>query len=60
MSSWENNRSYPDIAMLIGLSNVFKISLDQLIKGDRYMVETIERNLKLKKPIRWGYFHSYL
>ncbi|WP_314068213.1 helix-turn-helix transcriptional regulator [uncultured Vagococcus sp.] len=48
ISSWENNRSYPDIVMLISLSNSCKISLDELIK-DRDMVKTIDRNLKLKK-----------
>lgn len=34
ISSWENGKSYPDIHSLLLLSNVFEISLDQLIKGD--------------------------
>lgn len=49
ISSWENNRSYPDIAMLVSLSNTFNISLDEFIKGDTAMVKTIDRNLKLRK-----------
>ena len=34
ISNWENGKNYPDIRSLILLSNVFEISLDQLIKGD--------------------------
>ena len=34
ISNWENGKSYPDINSLLLLSQVFDISLDQLIKGD--------------------------
>lgn len=34
ISNWENDKSYPDVHSLILLSEVFKISLDILIKGD--------------------------
>ena len=34
ISNWETNKTYPDINSLILLSQVFSISLDQLIKGD--------------------------
>ncbi|MGN0453708.1 MAG: helix-turn-helix domain-containing protein, partial [Ruminococcus sp.] len=37
VSNWENNKNLPDIEMLILMSNVFQISLDQLIKGDNHM-----------------------
>ena len=37
VSNWENNKNLPDIGMLILMSNVFKISLDELIKGDDHM-----------------------
>ena len=33
ISNWENNKNLPDIEMLILISDVFKISLDELIKG---------------------------
>lgn len=33
VSNWENNKNLPDIGMLILMSNVFQISLDQLIKA---------------------------
>lgn len=32
---WENNKGYPDIENLIKLSDLYNITLDELIKGDR-------------------------
>ena len=34
ISNWENNKSYPDIKSLVLMSEIFHVSLDQLIKGD--------------------------
>lgn len=31
---WENNKGYPDIENLIKLSDLYNITLDELIKGD--------------------------
>ena len=39
ISNWENNKTYPDVKSLILLSEVFEISLDQLIKGDVVMMK---------------------
>ncbi len=39
VSNWENNKNLPDIGMLILISDVFNVSLDQLIKGDTDMAE---------------------
>lgn len=39
-SNWENDKSYPDVNSLVLLSEVFEISLDQLIKVE----EKAERN----------------
>lgn len=49
VSSWENNRTYPDISILIELSEKMNISMDQLLKGDEQMVKQIDRDVKLKK-----------
>lgn len=38
---WENNKGYPDIENLIKLSNLYNITLDELIKGDRSFQEKI-------------------
>lgn len=34
ISNWENDKSYPDVKSLILLSEVFQVSIDNLIKGD--------------------------
>ena len=43
ISSWENDKSYPDIHSLLMLGDLFDVSLDALVKGDiEIMKETIE------------------
>lgn len=34
VSNWENNKTYPDVKSLLMLSELFEISVDELIKGD--------------------------
>lgn len=51
ISSWENDKSYPDIHSLLMLGDVFGVSLDTLVKGDiEIMKEKIDgetiRNFK--------------
>ena len=46
VSNWENNKNLPDIGMLILMSNIFKISLDELIKGDDRMNNMTEKVIK--------------
>lgn len=47
--NWENEKSYPDLQMLIDISNQFEISLDTLIKEDSKMVKTIDKERVLGK-----------
>ena len=49
ISNWENEKSYPDLQMLIDISNQFEISLDTLIKEDSKMVKTIDKERVLGK-----------
>ena len=45
ISSWENDKTYPDINSLILLSKVFDMTIDNLIKGDlEIMEQKIETN----------------
>lgn len=44
MSNWENGRSYPDIERIIRLSELYNLSLDELLKGDREMVKHLQEN----------------
>ena len=43
VSNWENEKSYPDLQILIDISDRFELSLDTLLKGDSKMVKAIDR-----------------
>lgn len=49
ISNWENERSYPDIVSVIELSNLYSISLDDLLKGDQKMMEHLEESTNVVK-----------
>ncbi|MGX4687618.1 helix-turn-helix transcriptional regulator (plasmid) [Vagococcus sp. JNUCC 83] len=53
ISSWETGRTYPDISMIIELSNIFNLSLDEFLKEDGAMVKKIDKDLKLKKVYKY-------
>ena len=44
ISNWENEKSYPDIVSVIELSDLYSISLDDLLKGDPNMMEHLEQS----------------
>lgn len=47
ISSWENNKTYPDVQSLMLLSQTFGISIDDLVKGDvTRMKERLEQDVK--------------
>ncbi|MCR4568629.1 MAG: helix-turn-helix domain-containing protein [Pseudobutyrivibrio sp.] len=41
ISNWENDKSYPDIHSVVLLSEIFNVSIDQLLKGDVERMEQI-------------------
>lgn len=47
ISNWENDKTYPDIYSLLLLSQIFQVSLDQLIKGDiekmKYTITQVDK-----------------
>lgn len=43
ISNWENEKTYPDVASLIKLSDYYHISLDTLLKEDVGMREYLEK-----------------
>ena len=49
VSSWENEKSYPDIETLVKISDKFNISLDILIKGDNKMIQDVTKKMKNHK-----------
>ena len=49
VSSWENNRSYPDIGSILKLSDLYGTSLDELLKEDPLMREHMENTAGLSR-----------
>ena len=46
ISSWENDRSYPDVHSLLMMGDLFGVSLDTLIKGDiEIMKEKVDKSV---------------
>lgn len=52
VSSWENEKSYPDLQTLVDISNKFNVSLDVLLKGDETMVKSLNKKIKQSKIIK--------
>lgn len=49
ISNWETGKSLPDILSLIRMSELYQISLDELLKGDKAMLQKIERDEERRK-----------
>ncbi|RKD25761.1 hypothetical protein BEP19_02125 [Ammoniphilus oxalaticus] len=53
ISNWETGKSYPDLQSLLILSEYFKVSLDDLVKGDVLMMK---RNANIQRLNRLSFF----
>ena len=54
ISSWENDKTYPDVQSLIILSDVFGTTVDELVKGDvEDMEKAIERDARLMNRLAY-------
>lgn len=49
ISSWENGRSYPDLQMIVVISDYFETSLDFLLREDKKMIKKLSFDTKSKK-----------
>lgn len=54
ISNWENDKSYPDVNSLVLLSEIFQISLDNLIKGDIEVMKGEIQKEEIEKMNRYG------
>lgn len=55
ISSWENGKTYPDVQSLLLLSQLFGVSIDELVKGDVVtMKEMISRDALAMERSSWG------
>lgn len=48
ISSWENGRSYPDLQMIVVISDYFETSLDFLLREDKKMIKKLSFDTKSK------------
>ena len=54
VSSWEVNRTYPDLEMLVTLSDLYDISLDSMLREDEKMVQTLTYEMNTgRKRSHW-------
>jgi len=60
ISNWENEKSYPDIHSLILLSEVFDVSLDQLVKGDLEIMKEVVHSVEIEKFKKLSNVFSFL
>ena len=49
ISNWENNKTYPDIGNVIALSDLYEISLDELLKGSDNFMKHLEESTDIVK-----------
>lgn len=54
ISSWENDKTYPDVQSLLLLSEIFDVTVDSLIKEDvMTMTKTIDSDVRTMKQMAW-------
>ena len=49
ISNWENGKSLPDIVSVMNMSDLYQISLDELLKGDPKMKEKMKKDVNVAK-----------
>lgn len=49
ISGWEVGRNYPDIEMIVGISDLFGVSLDDLLRGDIKMTKDLSKRIRNNK-----------
>ncbi|GEL15062.1 helix-turn-helix domain-containing protein [Pediococcus cellicola] len=58
VSGWENGRSYPDVNSFVQLSDLYKVSLDSLLRDDKvlkYYKKQNKRNIQIHKIAKYSY-----
>lgn len=53
VSKWENGKNYPNIEIIIDLSNLFDITIDALLKKDKDLKEKIIQDSKQSTYLSW-------
>ena len=45
ISKWENGKTLPDIISIIKMSELYELSLDEMMKGDKALLKKVERDV---------------
>ena len=57
VSNWETGKTYPDVQSLLLMSDLFGVSIDQLVKGDMEMIdaeiEKAAKRMKMLAQVMW-------
>lgn len=56
ISNWETARSYPDITSLIALSDLYEVSLDQLLKSDAMLLADLKQKEQTRPTTKATYY----
>ena len=60
ISNWENDKSYPDMNSLVLLSEIFKTSIDNLIRGDIDIMKEVIKKEEIAKFNHYGRIYSIM
>lgn len=52
ISKWEQNKALPSITNIVMMSNLFNISLDELMKDDEILLGKIDAQMKIARSLR--------
>lgn len=52
ISKWEQNKAIPSITNIVMMSNLFNISLDELMKDDEILVKKMDAQMKIARSLR--------
>ena len=58
VSSWENDKSYPDIKSLLLMSELFEMSLDDLVKGDIVEMKKVISSESIREFRKWSNIYA--
>lgn len=60
VSGWENDRSFPDISTLIKISDLFNISLDDLLKDSNTAIDYYQTSIAKSNLQKWKDLFIYI
>lgn len=56
VSKWETGKNYPSIEVIIGLSDLFGITIDEMLRSDEELKEKVIRDSKKLAYPKWKTF----